>query len=227
MAMDMANFQSNESRTFTIDHKTGEIKNNKERFSSINVVPLGMIQSRVAWPGRDNPPFLPICKSPNNFIGYATNAGLDIGLPEIQECKTCPLSSWSDGKQSCQRKLYIPFIPWNLSDMQYSIFEVSRSGIAETVKTFQPKIVKGVNRNSFTNRVVMIYAKQIQKNGKLFAIPQYKILANNSLESSLSDIDVRDKFYELYSKAKEEIESRALPSSTRGARLVGMPMGHA
>lgn len=231
--MELANFQTNES--WVIDHENaGFIKKKQGLFKrELNIIPLGLLEKRICWDFSDGK-FAPLCKSPDNRVGYPTgvnnNALFDMvkhkitlnnynllrtGEIKTMACESCPLAEWSNSKQMCQKKLYIPFLSNRFND-NYELLELSRSGIAEVNRHFKWLLLEG---HSPYDVSVIIKAERVSRGDNKYSVPKIRI------HSTHVHHDNTDKLIQLFAKARAELVADALPRQGGSASLKPMQMG--
>lgn len=232
--MQLDNFEPEKSGSdydiFTINHKTGMLTNGAVQFQRKDIVALGVFEQRLGWPREDSGVrMVPICKSPNNRIGFRTEYGAQVtDLPAIGECKTCPMSSWENRKQACGKIYYIPFMELrernddfggHYSDGTVKIFRFNRSAGKE-VKAFFSKIGKSNKPWKFYTTLEL---RGYDVNGNRYSVPHF----STPIPCDLFDDTVHQsmRLNKLFRTVREDFEKAALPTPPKSGRLTAMSMG--
>lgn len=234
--MELANFETNES--WVIDHQNAGFTKKKQGIfkPEMVIIPLGLLEKRICWDSIDNK-FVPLCKSPDNRIGYPTGVANDAlfdlvkhkiplnnynyykllktGTLKTIACEECPLSEWSNSTQMCQKKLYIPFISNEFSN-NYELLELSRSGIAEVNRHFKWLKLEGHSPYDIS---IVVKAERVARGNNKYSVPKIKI------HSTQVNHNNTDKLIELFAKARSELVTDALPRQGGSASLKPMQMG--
>lgn len=228
--MELSNFNSyDSSHRYSIDHKSLRFKyGNQLLGDTINGIIIGYVQKRIAWPTDTSITGMkPLCKSPNNIIGYPTEAGrimyADVfGTERVFQCIKCPLNKWSNNGQPCQKKGYIIMTKNKLLNEVF-VIELSRSGIpvykkyAENFSHFA---------GSYHNIIIRIDGRS--KGHSIGGVNVYGVP-----KITLIDMVDKEPGFDKAAKLKvkeviDALETESLPSLSspaRGGSLVGMQMG--
>lgn len=204
---------------YSIAHKTGRFEvSDKDWFNNATIIPLGVFQQRLAWPKEDSGlKMVPVCRSPNNMIGFRTNYGEQkTDLPEVGKCWECDYKEWNDGKQPCGKIYYIPFLFANELDGPIRVLKMNRSA-SKPIKDMFSKMSK---RPPYCH-TVLASLLAVERNGNRYSVPSFSKIKYTGEDTFSNRILYTRKFMAV----KSEFEKLALPRPPASATLSPMSMG--
>lgn len=237
-AMELESFTPDKSGTeypvWTINHKKSVFTDGTNEFIKAPIVLLGVFEQRIGWPmekfGDDNKPrMIPVCKSPNNIIGYRTQYGAQVtNLPEIGRCATCVFRDWRDRKQPCGKVFILPFIhvhdmnAWHTESEWRSSVHVLRLNRSAKKPVGEVFAKMGKVNPPYVYSTVLELRGQ-ENDGNRYSVPSFGTLGKHGIVANTATMS--SVFKELFTQVRDEFEAAALPAPPRSGTLSPMSMG--